>query len=385
MDPAVRGLVAALHAAPYRFVLAVTGGGAGAAGWLLSVPGGSRTVLEVAVPYAEEALADFLGRRPASFCSADTGLALAARALDRARALAPGAAAAGVGCTASLRSDRPKRGDHRFHLAVRTARRADSFSLTLTRGARTREDEEEVLDRVLLNALAEAFGVPERVPVGLLAGEDVVRESTPADDRLAALLDGRLSALCVEPDGRMRSDAPLSRLLLPGSFNPLHAGHLALAVVAAREAGAPASFELSVTNADKPPLADDEVRRRLAAFAWRGPVWLTRAPTFVEKARLFPGATFVVGADTAARVVAPRFYGGREAAVAEALAEFRSLGCHILVAGRADAGGRFVGADELGLPAEFRDLFRGIPESAFRVDLSSTQLRDQQAARPPTA
>src|SRR5262245_20314223 len=53
MDTDVRALIAQLHDAPVRYALALTGGGAAAAGWLLSVPGGSRTVLEVAVPYDE--------------------------------------------------------------------------------------------------------------------------------------------------------------------------------------------------------------------------------------------------------------------------------------------------------------------------------------------
>src|SRR5438309_471246 len=80
MDEDVRSLIARLHAGPYRYALSVTGGGAGAAAWLLAVPGGSRTVLEVVVPYAEQALAEYLGRRPASFCSAATALEIAARA-----------------------------------------------------------------------------------------------------------------------------------------------------------------------------------------------------------------------------------------------------------------------------------------------------------------
>jgi hypothetical protein len=376
MAPDVHGLVTLLHQrAPYHYALALTGGGTGAAAWLLSVPGGSRTLLEVAVPYAEEALCEYLGQRPASFCSAETGRALAARARDRARWLAPGVPVAGVGCTASLRSDRPKRGDHRFHLCVDAGERSVALSLTLTKEARDRAGEEEVLDRTLLNALAEAFGLAERVEVPLLPGEAVVTEPAAAPDALAALLSGATPALCVEPDGRTRAGGPRPALLLPGSFNPLHEGHCRLAEVAACQVGAASAFELTVVNADKPPLAGEEVRRRLAQFAWRAPVWLTRAPTFAEKADLFPGAAFVVGADTAARIVQPRFYGDSAERMAAALGAVRSRGCHFLVAGRVGAQGHFVGLEQIEIPPAFRDLFLGIPESAFRLDVSSTQLR----------
>ncbi len=373
MDAAARAVIAALHSAHYRYVLALTGGGASAAAQLLTVPGGSRTVLEVSVPYDEAALADFLARRPESFCSPGTARAMAARALERARRLAPGQPVAGVGCTASLRSDRPKRGEHRVHVAVRTSRGVTTHSLTLAKEARDREGEEGVAADLLLNALAEAFGVAGRLDLPLLPGESVVREAA-ADGPLAAFLAGARPALLVEPDGRVRTDAPPPPLLLPGSFNPLHHGHTALAEVAAATVGAPAAFELTVVNADKPGLADEEVRRRLEQFAWRARLWLTRAPTFPEKARLFPGATFVVGADTAARIVEPRFYGG-EAGRDAALADFRSRGCRFLVAGRADGEGRFVALDDLTIPGPHRDLFAGIPGDPFRVDVSSTDLR----------
>ena len=51
--------------------------------------------------------------------------------------------------------------------------------------------------------------------------------------------------------------------------------------------------------------------RRVAQFAEVGPVWLTRAATFAEKAALFPGAAFVLGWDTAVRVIDPKYYGGK--------------------------------------------------------------------------
>jgi hypothetical protein len=53
-------------------VLALAGGGATAAAQFLAVPGASRTILEVVVPFDETALAEFLGWRPEQFCSAET-------------------------------------------------------------------------------------------------------------------------------------------------------------------------------------------------------------------------------------------------------------------------------------------------------------------------
>jgi nicotinamide mononucleotide (NMN) deamidase PncC len=369
-------VVEALHAGPYRYVVAVTGGGAGAVSALLSVPGGSRTVLEALVPYHERALVEFLGRAPEQFCSTDTARAMAAHARDRARWLAPGEAVAGAGCTASLATDRPKRGDHRAHVAVDTGGGTLTASLTLTKGARDRAGEEVVVAAVLLNTLAKAFGLHQRADVPLLAGEQVRAERTSVG-ALAALFRGEVAAVCVEPDGRVRTDAPAPRLVVPGAFNPVHAGHWGLAEMAERLTGFSAAFELSVTNVDKPPLGPEEVRRRLAQFAWRAPVWLVRAPTFVEKARLFPGTIFAVGVDTAERVLASRYYHDCAEEMGRALDEIRRLGCRFLVAGRVSADGRFAELHYLDVPAAHRDLFGAVPAGAFRVDLSSTTLREQ--------
>ena len=210
----------------------------------------------------------------------------------------------------------------------------------------------------------------------------MISETTTESEPLSRFLSGETLALHIEADGRMRPDAPKPSLLLPGSFNPLHAGHVGLAKVASEVVGAPAAFDLSVLNADKPPLADEEVRRRLDQFAWRAPVWLTRAPTYAEKAELFPGCTFVIGADTAARVVQPRFYQDSAERMARGAGPRPRHGCRFLVAGRAEADGRFVGADEVNVPLEHRDLFRAVPEAAFRVDLSSTELRAETARSP---
>jgi hypothetical protein len=181
--------------------------------------------------------------------------------------------------------------------------------------------------------------------------------------------------VCVGLDGQAATDGRIEGVaLLPGSFNPLHHGHEALAAVAGELLQREVLFELSVVNVDKPPLALEDVERRAAQFAGRWRVLLTRAPRFVEKARLFPGSTFVIGWDTAVRLVHPRYYGDSEAGMRGALAEMRDLGARFLVAGRASAGG-FRTLAHAELPEEFAPMFEAIPEALFRADVSSTELR----------
>src|SRR5262245_60117955 len=100
--------------------------------------------------------------------------------------------------------------------------------------------------------------------------------------------------LCQNSDGSMMQDHLLPAAILSGSFNPLHHGHRELAEVASRLRSLPVSFELSIANVDKPELPDDEVQRRLRQFIGVARVYVTRAPTFVQKASLFPGSVFVV-------------------------------------------------------------------------------------------
>ena len=166
------------------------------------------------------------------------------------------------------------------------------------------------------------------------------RRCVAAVDAIDQLVAGELDRVTVQPDGQMMLSAPQPFVLFPGSFNPMHEGHVLLARVAEELRQQPLAFEISVTNVDKPPLAGETVRHRLAQFAWKSPVELTRAPTFLEKSRLFPGTTFVVGADTAERLVAPKYYGDDEARMHMALEEIANSGGSFLVAVRIDAAGR---------------------------------------------
>ncbi|OYV85503.1 MAG: hypothetical protein B7Z73_13455, partial [Planctomycetia bacterium 21-64-5] len=306
--------IESLHASPGRLVMAVTGGGSQAISALLEVAGASRTVLEAAVPYADEALVRWLGATPEQFCSEETArlMAMAAyrRALDDAGAEA-GSALAGIACTASLASDRPKHGPHRIHLALQTSALTLSHSLTLVKGRRSRFEEETIAAALALNLVAEFKGPELRPEAGLLAEESLLVQRCDAPPEWRQLLSGERQRVPANRGARLRSPGPPGRrLIFSGAFHPRHDGHLEMARLAAARVGLPVEHELSIVNVDKPPIDFIEMQKRAAQFGDDEPLWLTRAATFVEKAVLFPATTFVVGADTLSRIANPRYYGG---------------------------------------------------------------------------
>eukprot|EP00557_Chaetoceros_sp_GSL56_P001476 CAMPEP_0176499450 /NCGR_PEP_ID=MMETSP0200_2-20121128/12933_1 /TAXON_ID=947934 /ORGANISM="Chaetoceros sp., Strain GSL56" /LENGTH=728 /DNA_ID=CAMNT_0017897869 /DNA_START=333 /DNA_END=2519 /DNA_ORIENTATION=+ len=198
-------------------------------------------------------------------------------------------------------------------------------------------------------------------------------------------------------------------------------------------------FEMSLTNADKPPMEAQEASRRVSLFGdlvqeinsviqqgkdhsppevstakgsqqviatmpkdWG--VLLTNAPLFQEKVRVLqkylapsgPGGlgakhgrkmTFVIGTDTMVRILHPKYYGNVMDNVIKSLRDMKREGVHFVVGGRLEqikkADGtlskeaKFVTGDqELNhLPTDVAEMFTMIQEKDFRVDISSTELR----------
>jgi hypothetical protein len=377
MDEATRDLIQAIHDSPPRTMFAAAGAGSQALADLLGVPGASRTMLEALIPYSADSFDEFLGQTPEQYVSAETGRRMAGRALARARRLRELETwpLVGLACTATIVTDRPKKGEHRAHVVAWTPARLTAWTLHLEKGARDRAGEEGLVSRLILETLAVACGVVGQPSVLLGPNDSLSSERVDFVTVAEQLRRGEIDWFGIEPDGEIRagSDPPLA--VLSGSFNPLHAGHSGLAETAAALLGMPVTFEVSAINADKPPLETELLLDRLSQFAGRWPVVAGNAPTFVEKSRLYPGATFVVGHDTAARVIQPRYYGDSEAVMLAALAEMRDRGNRFLVAGREGDDGVFHELGELAIAEGFAGLFEAIPARLFRHDVSSTEIR----------
>ncbi|MGI9519961.1 MAG: hypothetical protein ACR2NP_23100 [Pirellulaceae bacterium] len=207
------------------------------------------------------------------------------------------------------------------------------------------------------------------------------------DQAMARLRTGKASWIRLLPTNDSSEDVR-PRLLLPGSFNPLHRGHVAMASIASDKTALSLDFELSITNADKPEVAGDQLAARLAdtvagqsvdspafGISPHGLV-LTSLPTFVEKAEVFPGSFFVIGVDTLVRIADARFYDDSPAARDKAIQQIAESGCRFLVFGRV-SGNRFLEFRDLDLPGDLVSLCNAIPGVEFRDDISSSALRER--------
>ena len=367
-----------------QVVVVVSGGGTQVIPQLLAEGGASNVMLEALVPYAKSAVAEFLGGNPDAYCSDRTTRQLAVAGWQRSVKLSSqGRNNVGIAATASLRSGKPKMGQHRVHVATHRVQETVTATLQLTKNARSRLEEEHVaallcLD-VLVSTVTETTNHPWRKELEslLLPEEEIVRNEYKAPVRWQELWISEEVEIPIEINiagqTRQRLGQVNNRLIFSGSFSPLHEGHLAMARIAEEIAERPVEWELSVTNVDKPMLDYIEVSRRVEQFEGKT-LWLSRAATFIEKVHVFPQSTFVMGADTYVRLIDPKYYHGSQKRLNDAMRTICRQSRGLIVFGRMQDQ-EFQNPTTCDVPPALREITYFVSEREFRMDVSSSGIR----------
>ena len=375
MHNRIKDHIEAIHIDDVKLVLAVSGSGTKALSWILEIPGASNTLLEAVVPYSVSAMSNLIGKIPQQSVSEETAIDMARAAYFRAvRQRSATQKTVGVSCTAALTTNRARRGQNQAYIGFYGADFLKVYRLEITKGKFNRTQEEIIISEFLVDKIAlELLATHEskKLPSFVSASEITSLKYASHEE---ALLATHIKSIQMDVEGIKVADQKFAGGILSGSFNPVHVGHMELASAAKRILKRGIAFEISVANVDKPNLTENVIEARASQFIGKSKLLFTLAPLFSEKAVLYPESTFVIGWDTAVRLVDQNYYGGSAQGMYKSLEQIERNRCGFLVAGR-QSEGQFMSLSDVRVPERFQTLFTEIPESIFRMDIASTDIR----------
>ena len=360
-----------IHTGPFKLVYVSSGGGSTAISDFLKVPGASNTILESYIPYSRESMDEYLGIRPSHYCGLQTTINMAMIAYKRAQKLSPMTEREhllGAAVTATLSTTYEKLGSHRFFVCIHGSEATHVISCYLTKGKRTRDLEEKLVSECLEALIGIATGVSSKLPN---LSQNIEYEVVTVQENWRKLIDSEIKFI--------KSTKETSSLIFPGTFNPLHKGHLKIKDIAEKMTEQTLFFEISVNNVDKAPLSFYEIQKTIDQFSEDHQFVLTNAPTFEEKIKLFPKSTFVVGTDTLMRIFDEKYYRD-SSSMKKAIECFNENDAKFIVFGR-EVDETFRSLEDLEVPTSILHRFVGVSENEFRMDIRSRDIKRSEEER----
>ncbi len=396
--------------APLLYIIN-TGAGAGLQRKAWDVPGISNFFVGACFPYAtEETMGNILGFTPEKFVSVEMAIDLAMEAYKRA--WKPGRKAVGIGMTCSVASTKSHRGDHRIIVASFSDVACWYMSVVIPKGdfwtdpklteeerkvkmLKQRVTDGELADSVAELLLCSVVGDPLDTDIQTFL-RDHCGNPEIAVDGLKIAKTRIMAHPFFRADGTRGTSADIElkkTAILPGAFNPPHEAHFKGAQAAVESLAFLGSeyrkvvYSTTVNPPHKAALSHAEMLQRAKMMKGQDFILTEDDPLFLDKVRKFPGAHFIIGADTMERMLDPK-WGVEIDTLLDTLNQLEAV-FHV--------PNRLVGSEVLycqNIMARVRDQMRaeGKPQHTyerilrkmfhavnFRLDLSSTELRAKAA------
>ena len=186
----------------------------------------------------------------------------------------------------------------------------------------------------------------------------------------ADLLNNRIKFYSYNDDIKNENYNLNNSLILSGSFNPLHEGHIELLKASSKEFKKNPLYEISIKNVDKSKINFNDLINRINQFKSLGKLVVTNSAKFEEKSNIFKKSIFVIGYDTALRLVDDKYY---DDDFRKSLKIIEKNNCSFLVSGRF-INKKYKKPNNINFE-EYDYLFNILSEEKFRIDISSTELR----------
>jgi hypothetical protein len=389
-DPGVASeRIEMLHESGLHVSLATTGAGLGIQGKLWEVPGASATLVDAISPYSQTSFDRFVGYDWAGdghgYASELGATALAQKAFFNAQEHGTNPKlnnlrVAGLGLSAAVSTNRDRRGENKVHASIRSNDGIATAFVLLNKDL-GRANDGAIADIIGINLILSAAGID---PIPLYANSGIESEQLVETPEGLILLPAQHTGPDIEPgfgtvmigiDGEVEEvePDPDEHIIMPGSFNPIQFGHDSIAQAARTLTGKKPILEITARNIEKDGLSLDEIVDRAAKLKGRWPVILTESNTrFTDKTEAYNGCDFIVGYDTARRIVDPAYYDSPEA-LRNALDGFREANVRFYVAGRRDGEGILRTAADIGVDDEHSGLFVHLGGD---FNISSTMVRE---------
>lgn len=286
-----------------KAIITLTGGGSGIFDTLLSKGGASSWFLEGNIPYDIEATNAFLGYKPDKYCSDRTARQLALKSYQRAVSYGiPPNEAQGIACTATLRKKEERAGRrHFFHIALSSLLKTYAWECEFYPDF-SREEQERLVSYAIGAIVEHGDLILKYRPFDVVEQkEEDIYEVSNLSNVPYILIAGDIFGLDNKP------------IIYPGSFNPIHKGHIDIINWCNQHLKRKPYIEISINNPDKGTLDLIDINPRIRSISKVvgtkiSGIIVSKLDFFYKKIWAYREPRFLVGRDTLNRIFDPKYY-----------------------------------------------------------------------------